>query len=185
MKNIKEFEWVVENYKNLVFKICLDLLKDYFEAENVSQETFISFYKTYDRYSNLEDNELKNLIARIALNKCRDYIKKKTINVVSIDEYIDKDCFIDAKTNIEDDFIKNEDMKILSDKINLLDDTYKLVLTEYYINSLSLDEISLKYNIKKATLKVQISRGKQGLKKLLLNLSNNEGGNWVWSIKSH
>ena len=36
---------LMSTYKNLVFSVCLKLTGDYFAAEDITQETFISAYE--------------------------------------------------------------------------------------------------------------------------------------------
>ena len=61
---------LVNQYKNLVFSVCLKLTGDYFVAEDITQETFILAYTHYESF---DGNAEKAWICRIASNKCIDY----------------------------------------------------------------------------------------------------------------
>ena len=44
----REFSQFVTQYEKLVFTICYQFVKDYHEAQNLSQETFLSAYRHID-----------------------------------------------------------------------------------------------------------------------------------------
>lgn len=74
---MQDIEYIVNKYSNLIYKICYDMTFDSQEASDLSQETFISYYTHISSYENLPENEIKNIICKIALNKCKDYLKSK------------------------------------------------------------------------------------------------------------
>ena len=83
--NEQYFEYLIDTYKDLVYSICYKIVRDYFEAEDLGQETFISIYKnlhTFDR-----QNE-KAWICRIATNKCLDYLKRAERRIIPTDNDI-------------------------------------------------------------------------------------------------
>lgn len=67
----REFSQFVAQYEKLVFTICYQFVKDYHEAQNLSQETFLSAYRHIDNY---QGDNYKPWIARIATNKAKDYL---------------------------------------------------------------------------------------------------------------
>lgn len=70
----QQFCGVIEQYQKLVFTVCYQLVKDYQEAENLTQETFLSAYTHLD---SCNENSIKPWLARIAANKAKDYLKKR------------------------------------------------------------------------------------------------------------
>ena len=68
---------MIDKYSKLVYKICYDMLINSFDAEDITQEVYISFYKHFDEYGKLQENEIKNILCKIALNKCKDVLKSK------------------------------------------------------------------------------------------------------------
>lgn len=164
-----KFEDLVKNYTKLVYKICLDMLSIPQDAEDITQEVYLNLYKNINRYGNLDEKEMKNLICRIALNKCKDVIKSR-INKISeftVLEDISNYEEYAINNNIDEEIFKQEKSMNIVKMINELKEPYKTVLYNYYINEYSLDEIEEKLNIPKATLKVNIYRGKKMLKKII------------------
>jgi len=169
-----KFENLVRNYTKLVYKICLDMLSVPQDAEDITQEVYINLYKHIDRYDNLTENELRNLICKIALNKCKDLIKSRITKVTEFTILDDITNYEDyaSNNNIEEELFKQEKNMYIAKIINELKQPYKSILYDYYINEYSLDEIAQKSNISKATLKVNIYRGKNILKQII----NDSGG---------
>ncbi|MDD2627547.1 MAG: sigma-70 family RNA polymerase sigma factor [Clostridia bacterium] len=171
MKEIKtdrSFECIVESYHKLIYKICIDILHDPFEAENISQEAFLSLYKNFYKYSDLGDNELKNLLCRITINKCKDYIKSSHFKLVANSfDFLELKDLKDSKTSSLENIIKMEQNSRIRKVVEELKNPYKEVVIEYFFNELSLDEISEKLKRDKAVIKTQLYRSKKILKSSL------------------
>lgn len=70
--NGQQFLDCVKLYERLILTICFSFTKNYFDAENLAQETFLSAYRNINKF---EGNNLKAWLTTIASNKCRDYLK--------------------------------------------------------------------------------------------------------------
>ena len=69
---------LIKEYQNLVFSICLKLTNDYFVAEDLTQETFLT---AYQHLSEFDGKAEKAWLCRIASNKCIDYILYVLIHI--------------------------------------------------------------------------------------------------------
>lgn len=63
---------LIDRYQNLIFSICYKTTGDYFTAEDLTQETFLSAYRSLQSF---DGNNEKAWLCRIAVNKCTDYLK--------------------------------------------------------------------------------------------------------------
>lgn len=108
--NKDAFRQIVEAYQNIVFTLSLNILKDYHEAENATQETFL---KVYDSLHTYEYKGFKTWISKIATNKAID--TKRKLQSLGSYKFIPFDENIDLQLaqgkSIEDEFIKAEDAK--------------------------------------------------------------------------
>ena len=64
---------MIDQYQNLIYSICYRLTGDYFEAEDLAQDTFLSAYKNL---SSFDGKNERAWLCRIATNKCIDYLKR-------------------------------------------------------------------------------------------------------------
>ena len=157
---------IVNMYNKLVFKICYDMLGSAPDAQDISQEAFLSFYLHLNDYINLPQNEIKNILCKIALNKCKDFLRGKThkLKLLTNDDDTNLENYEDDN-NILEELIKKENSNYITKIINELKEPYSSIIKYYYIENLSLDELAKKLDTQKSTLKVQLYRAKKLLQK--------------------
>ena len=63
---------MIDQYDKLIFSICYKLTGDYFMAEDLMQETFLT---AYQKYNTFDGNNEKAWLSRIAANKSIDYLR--------------------------------------------------------------------------------------------------------------
>ena len=63
---------LMDRYQNLIFSICYQMTGDYFAAEDLTQDTFVSAYRNLEQFDGSYE---KAWLCRIAANKCTDYLK--------------------------------------------------------------------------------------------------------------
>ena len=61
-------ERMVGQYQNLIFSICYRIVGDYFEAQDLTQETFLAAYRNLGSFDGTNE---KAWLTRIATNKCQ------------------------------------------------------------------------------------------------------------------
>lgn len=175
MTKSEKFENFIVKYQDLVYSICYKMLSDSNEAENIVQESYLSLYKNFDSYMEFEDNHIKNLICKIALNKCKDILKSARYQkVVATDIAETFDNKYDENEDIEENLFINERKKLILKMINDLKEPYKSVIYEYYINQRSIDEVSKKLDTPKATIKIQLYRAKKILKENIISIKGGD-----------
>ena len=73
-RHMVQLEKAMEQYEKLIFSICYRMLGDYFDAQDMTQETFLTYYRVLDRFDG--QNE-KAFLTKIATNKCFYFLKTK------------------------------------------------------------------------------------------------------------
>ena len=159
------FTILVERYKDLVFTLALRLLKNREEAEEVSQDTFIKAYKSLSKFKG--DSKFSTWIYKIAYYTSLDRIKKnkKHLNDVEIDEFTEHQ--VKTIDNALDNLETQERSKSIKDCIALLPNDDSFLLTLYYYDELSFDEISKIVGITANNVKVKIFRSRKKLATIL------------------
>jgi RNA polymerase sigma-70 factor (ECF subfamily) len=74
-KDEKAFRQMVDAYGKSIFNVCLNILANAEDAEDMAQETFIKAFNSMDTFR--EDAQFMTWLYRIAINKCYDYLKWK------------------------------------------------------------------------------------------------------------
>ena len=159
------FAVLVDRYKDLVYTLAIRMLKNREEAEEVSQDTFIKVYKSLSKFKG--DSKFSTWIYKVAYHTCLDRIKKnkRTQNVVGIDEFTEHQVktIDDALEHLE----QAEQNQMIKNCIELLPSDDSFLLTLYYFEELSLDEISKIVGITANHVKVKIFRSRKKLATIL------------------
>lgn len=71
------FRELLARYKTPVFRLIRHHVGDADEAMDLSQESFVAAFAAIDRYDG--DRPFRIWIARIALNKCRDWARRRAV----------------------------------------------------------------------------------------------------------
>ncbi len=159
------FSVLVDRYKDLVFSLTIKMLKNREEAEEVSQDTFIKVYKSLNMFKG--DSKFSTWIYRVAYNTCLDRLKKnkKQFNNVPIDEFTEHQ--VKTIDNALDTLENNERDKAIQDCITLLPSDDAFLLTLYYFEEQSLDEIAKVMNLTANHVKVKLFRSRKKLAAIL------------------
>jgi len=161
----RAYAQLVDRYKDLVYTLALRMLKHREEAEEVAQDTFIKVFKSLSKFKG--DSKFSTWIYKVAYNTCLDRIKKnkKHLNDVAIDEFTFNK--LDVIDNALENLIKEEKSVLIKKCINKLPEDSSALLTLFYFEELSLDEISKIINIEANTVKVKLFRARKKLAVIL------------------
>jgi len=161
------FTILVNRYKDLVFTLALRMLKNREEAEEVSQDTFIKVYKSLHKFKG--DSKFSTWIYKVAYNGCLDQIKKnkKYQNDVEINEFTQHK--IKSLDNAFDALVEQERNQLIQNCLNLLPSEDSFLLTLYYFEEQSLDEIATVVGLTPNNVKVKLFRSRKKLASILTN----------------
>ncbi len=155
------FSGLVDTYEKLVFSICYKITGDYFAAEDLTQETFLSAFQKYDTFDG--SNE-KAWVCRIATNKSIDFMRSSSRkNTPTEDVFFD--AVEDKRENPEEMCIEKEVKRQLKKICQELKPPYDEIAKEYYLNELTALEIAEKKGINVKTIQTQIYRARDMLRK--------------------
>lgn len=159
------FTQLVNRYKDLVFTLALRMLKNREEAEEVSQDTFIKTYKSLDKFKG--DSKFSTWIYKVAYNSCLDRIKKnkKYLNDVEINEFTEHQ--VKTVDNAFDALVEEERNQLIQDCLHLLPSEDSFLLTLYYFEEQSLEDIATIVGLTANNVKVKIFRSRKKLASIL------------------
>ena len=161
------FAVLVSRYKDLVYTLALRMLKNREEAEEVAQDSFIKAYKSLNRFKG--DSKFSTWIYKIVYNTSLDRLKKnrKHFNDVAIDEFTEHQ--VKTIDNALDNLESKEQTKAIQDCIALLPSEDGFLLTLYYFEEQTLDEISKAVGLTSNNVKVKLFRARKKLATILKN----------------
>ena len=161
----KAFEEIVNLYKNYVFAIILNFIKDYNEVENIAQEVFIQIYLSLPDY---QSKNFKGWVGKIASNKSIDWIRKKKSKfkeeiLEEENDLIDKISSNQNKTP-EEIFLEKEKIDEVSKLCKSVPPIYENAVVKFYLEGKTYEEIALEEGVTVKTIASRLYRGKNMLK---------------------
>lgn len=159
--DVKAFAILVDRYKDLIFTLALRMVKNREEAEEVSQDTFIKVYKSLNKFKG--DSKFSTWIYRVGYNTCLDQLKKnkREQQTVAIDEFTEHQ--IKTLDNALESMELQERKQAIQDCLQLLPSEDSYLITLYYFEELSLDEIAKVIGLTANNIKVKLFRSRKKL----------------------
>jgi len=166
------FTTLVDRYKDLVYTLALRMMKHKEEAEEVAQDTFIKIFKSLDKFKG--DSKFSTWIYRVAYNTCLDRLKKnkRQQNTVTIDEYTEHQ--VKTIDNALDKIEAKEKEAAIKACLDLLPSEESFLLTLFYFEEQSLEEIAKVVGLKPNNVKVKLFRCRKRLATILKEQLDNE-----------
>lgn len=159
----EKYKLIIQTYEKLIFNICFQLVRDYHEAQNLMQDTFVSAYSSIDR---CPEENLKPWLSRIAANKAKDFLKSAYARKVDLKEEYEENI-LTTDCSPEKIYISKESEQTIKRKIESLKEPYLKVSVMYFIEEKTVDEIAQILNRPKKTVQTQLLRAKSILQKVL------------------
>lgn len=142
-----------------LYRIAKTRLNDDHDINDAIQETMINAYK---HLKNLKDNAtFKSWIIKILINECNKIYKKKSKNQ-KLFEKITIEENINTKVSSIENINSKMDFELMISQLNYEE---KLIVTLFYNNKYSCNEISNILNMNVNTVKSKLSRAKEKVKK--------------------
>ncbi len=160
----------MEKYENLVFSICYRMTQDYFAAQDITQETFLSAFRKASDFDGVNE---KAWICRIATNKCVDYLRNAgRRQIPTEDEKIPETVSYIGRP--EEEMLEREVRSQLLLACRSLSPPYGQVAEDYFYLEKKAETIAREHNQKLKTVQTQIYRARNMLREIYRK-KNNDG----------
>ena len=166
---------LVCQYQNRVHNLCYRLLGDMHEAQDMSQEIFLTIHRSLKNFRG--DSLFSTWVFRIATNHCKNRIKylgrRKYYQSDSLDQprqAEDGDIFSEVEDETPDpesQLTSDEIQVAVQEAISTLDEDHRLVIVLRDIQDQSYEEIAEALGLKVGTVKSRIHRARNELKRKL------------------
>ena len=153
--DFKAFSHIVSGYQQMVFTIVCRIVHNREDAEDITQEIFIKVFKSLDSFK--EESEFSTWLYRIAYNTALSEIRKRKIVFSSFDDDLSALKDEDINENIEELAVE-ERIVCLEQALKTLPAEDALLITMFYLDNQSIEEISRISNLTQANVKVKLHR---------------------------
>lgn len=154
----EQLEQLMDCYTLYLLRLAYLYVKDKKIAEDIVQETFIKFHTNYAEYD--ERGQVKAYLAKMTVNRCKDYLKSWHYKKVQLKEKI----FEQHKIQLQDRLVQEEEKYELGQAILNLPIHYRELIHYYYYENLSIRDISSFLSIPENTIKTRLRKARALLK---------------------
>lgn len=145
-----------EQYAKAMYHICLRMMNNVQDAEDMLQEAFYLVFKNIGNFRG--ESTIGAWIKSIVVNKCLNHLKMKKLHFVEADEVETQE---DDKLDEQQFILTVEKIK---EAIKKLPDGYRIVFSLYMFDNYSHKEIAERLGISESTAKTQYMRAKQKIR---------------------
>lgn len=165
----KNFAILVEKYQSKVYSYVYYLMNNREDAEEVVQDTFVKAYRSLHQFRG--EASFSTWLIRIAHHNCLTRFRKKIPENVSLDE-LDHVC--DKRSDPSDNLDLGDRKRILEFALKGLKPEERSVITLFYYNELSVQEITKVTDLSVSNIKVMLHRSRGKLLQILKEMGVKE-----------
>jgi RNA polymerase sigma-70 factor (ECF subfamily) len=165
------FGILVQRHESKIYGLCLKMLGNPEDAEDVLQEVFIKAFQALPSFR--EEARFSTWLYRIAHNACLMRIRKKKLETVSLDRPLDVEeghiqrDVTDWSTDPRTDVMSEELSSVLTQHINELSPDNRIVFVLRDIHGLSTDDTASVLGLSVPAVKSRLHRARLYLRERL------------------
>ena len=150
MQDNSAVERIVEQYGDMLYRICIIMLCAQADAEDAVQETIIAYFRKAPEFRSAEHE--KAWLITVARNKCRSMQRfRKNHPMISCEEL--------------ETIVQDEESTHMIEVLMQLPEKYRIALTLHYIEGYKVDEIAKMIGRTPSAVKMRLSKGRELLEK--------------------
>lgn len=161
---------IITEYGKAIYSFCYYLTQDVENAEDLFQDTFLTVATKQKKLD--QEQNIKAYICGIAIRLRKNQERKiawrqRLAPEASIDEkniLFEQDMADNVQTEAINELLNNETKKQVKEAVCSLTDKYRIVVLLYYMEELTIAEISATLGIPKGTVLSRLDKARKQLK---------------------
>ena len=141
-----DIETIIKKYGDMLYRLCILMLKNENDAEDAVQETMIKYYQKSPVFR--DDEHEKAWLIKVAANKCRDLLRFRVRHPQVEDDFLEKVSFDSSDSGI-------------IEALTSLPEKLRLVMTLYYIEDYRVEDIAKIINRTPSAVKMRLQKGRR------------------------
>ncbi len=172
----KAYAELVDRHKEKAMTLAIRMLKNRHDAEEALQDAFIRAFKALPGFE--WKSSFSTWFYRIVFNVCSTALSKKgNTSVVSIDDEHDKHLSLEIQSTDDEpdaEYEQKEFARIIKNEIELLEESYSTILTLFFLQEMSYEEIMSVTGLPLGTVKNRLFRARAQLRTAVLRHFSDE-----------
>jgi RNA polymerase sigma-70 factor (ECF subfamily) len=158
---VNAYASLIDKHKNMVFTIALKIVHNREDAEEIAQDVFMKAYQSLSAFK--KESKFSTWLYRIVYNTAISKTRKKSLETTNINydivENYSEDDINDNLNRLEE----KEQKKIINTVLKKLNTEDHLLITLYYFDEKSVEEISEITTLSQSNVKVRLFRARKKL----------------------
>lgn len=168
----KAYKGLMDRYYNSIYHEILLKVRDAEQAQDLTMEAMAKALIQLHTYE--PKFAFSTWLKRVSINHVIDFLRKKKLSTVSIDETIDSEDgemtwqFPAEVDNPEEQLEKKQRLAAIREYVGSLKEAYRNLIELRYFNELSYEEIAVQLAIPIGTVKARLHRAKGMLQQVMI-----------------
>ena len=174
--DVERYADLVDKYQGMAIRVAFSWLGNYEDAKDVSQDAFVSAYRSLGRFRG--GAKFSTWLYRIVINKCKDAGKRRAhqpavvarVGTPDPDAEDGTSLFVDVEdpaTGPSDQLANRELSRRLTEAIGTLPGKQRSAFLLHHVHGLSLEEVAAIMGCRVGTVKSHVFRATDHLRTLL------------------
>jgi len=159
--DVGAYAYLVDRHKKMAFNIAKQIIGNREDAEEVTQDAFLKAYQALDTYKG--ESKFSTWLYRIIYNAAISKMRKKKLNVTSIDEDYSATVNVKSTQSALQSLANEEQKNYINRALDKMNGDEKLIVTLFYLEENSVDEVSEVTGLSVANVKVKLHRSRKKL----------------------
>lgn len=165
------FAWLVDKYRDMIYTVCVRMLTSEADAEEAAQDAFVKAYKSLNSFQG--KSKFSTWIYRIAYNQCISVIRKKVRMIDMVGEVPEGEVS-EGEINGLDAISAQERSKYLQLAMEALGETDSVVVTLFYYEEFSLEEIAEVTGLTSSNIRIKLHRSRKKMHQVIKDCLKSE-----------
>jgi RNA polymerase sigma factor (sigma-70 family) len=159
------FSYIVDRHKDRAYNLAFRICGNHEEAEEIAQDSFLKAYRSLKSFK--RKSSFATWLYRIVYNTSISFVRVKKKGVLSLDDFpADVIDFIGSNTS-EEDAEKEYRCALVNFALQKISEEERGLISLYYYEEMSPDEISDVTGISKSNIKVKLFRARQKMLEII------------------
>ena len=168
------FAAIVTTHEKQVYNLCLRMVSDPEDAQDLAQEAFLKAWRGLRFYK--FESAFSTWLYRLTTNVCIDHLRRQKrrpqISLTMGEEEDEELDLPDTAPLPEEQLLHGEDRRAVAEAMAQLDEESRAILTLRIVEEQSYEQIGEILDLKAGTVKSRIARARGKLKNILLKNGN-------------
>jgi RNA polymerase sigma factor (sigma-70 family) len=173
-KDQKAYAELMQRYREPIYFMLLKMVNNKDDADDLTIEAFGKAFKRLEQYT--PQFAFSTWLFKIASNNCIDFIRKKRIRAISIDQGFTTDDGDTIEISVRDSVLdpaealqKEERIRKMREIVDKLKPRYRKLVELRYFDERAYEEIAEELKLPLGTVKAQLFRAREFLFQMMQN----------------